>query len=101
MKDTRSGLYAELGSVGPCGPGFGHALITMAEPHPGREYACNRCYEDDHFIAGAMAMPWMYAGRRWVAIRDLQSLRYPEKSAVAQPVTDGCYITVYWITAGR
>lgn len=36
-----------------------------------------------------------------MATRDLQSLRYPEKSAVAQPVTHGCYITVYWITAGR
>jgi hypothetical protein len=73
----------------------------MVEPHPGHEYAYNRWYEDDHFIAGAMAMPWMYAGRRWVATRELQRLRYPEKSAVAQPVTAGCYLSVYWITAGR
>lgn len=35
-------------------------------------------------------MPWMYAGRRWVATRELQLLRYPEKSAFAQPVTAGC-----------
>jgi hypothetical protein len=48
-----------------------------------------------------MAMPWMYSGRRWVATRDLQLLRYPSESAVAQPVTDGCYITVYWLTSGR
>jgi hypothetical protein len=48
-----------------------------------------------------MAMPWMYAGRRWVATRELRALRYPEKSAVAQPVTAGCYLSVYWITAGR
>ncbi|MFD8072541.1 hypothetical protein ACFV3E_07785 [Streptomyces sp. NPDC059718] len=100
-EDTRSEVYGELASVGPYGPGLGHALITMVEPHPGHEYAYNRWYEDDHFIAGAMAMPWMYAGRRWVATRDLQLLRYPEKSAVARPVTEGCYITVYWITAGR
>ncbi|MGO4418679.1 hypothetical protein AB4Z54_07945, partial [Streptomyces sp. MCAF7] len=53
------------------------------------------------FIAGAMAMPWMFAGRRWVATRDLRQLRYPEKSAVAQPVSAGCYITVYWLTEGR
>lgn len=99
--DTRSEDYAELAALGPYGPGFGHALITMVEPHPGHEYAYNRWYEDDHFIAGAMAMPWMYAGRRFVATRELQLLRYPEKSAVAQPVTAGCYITVYWITAGR
>jgi hypothetical protein len=99
--DTRSEVYAELAALGPYGPGFGHALITMVEPHPGHEYAYNRWYEDDHFIAGAMAMPWMYAGRRFVATRELQLLRYPEKSAVAQPVTAGCYLTVYWITAGR
>ncbi len=99
--DTRSDLYAELASTGPYGVRPGHALITMVEPHPGHEYAYNRWYEDDHYYAGAMAMPWMFAGRRWVATRDLQLLRHPEKSAVAQPVTAGCYLSVYWITEGR
>ncbi|KND36547.1 hypothetical protein [Streptomyces acidiscabies] len=96
-----SARYAELAATGPYGVRPGHALITMVEPHPGHEYAYNRWYEDDHFYAGAMAMPWMYAGRRWVATRDLQLLRYPEKSAVAQPVTLGCYLSTYWITDGR
>ncbi|MFJ8593816.1 hypothetical protein [Streptomyces sp. NPDC093598] len=100
-EDTRSELYAELAAVGPYGTHPGHALITMVEPHPGHEYAYNRWYEDDHYYAGAMAMPWMFAGRRWVATRDLQLLRYPEKSAIAQPVTAGCYLSTYWITAGR
>lgn len=100
-EDTRSELYAELAAVGPYGTHPGHALITMVEPHPGHEYAYNRWYEDDHYYAGAMAMPWMQAGRRWVATRDLQLLRYPEKPAIAQPVTAGCYLSTYWITAGR
>src|SRR3954470_13460294 len=100
-EDTRAELYAELASAGPYGVRPGHALITMVEPHPGHEYAYNRWYEDDHFIAGAMAMPWIYAGGRWVATRDLQRLRYPEKSAGAQPVTSGCYLTVYWLTEDR
>ncbi|MER6996947.1 hypothetical protein [Streptomyces sp. NPDC000410] len=100
-EDTRSEVYAELAAVGPYGVHPGHALITMVEPHPGHEYAYNRWYEDDHYYAGAMAMPWMYAGRRWVATRELQLLRYPEKSAVAQPVTSGCYLSTYWITDGR
>jgi hypothetical protein len=99
--DTHSETYAELAAVGPYGVRPGHALITMVEPHPGHEYAYNRWYEDDHYYAGAMAMPWMYSGRRWVATRDLQLLRYPEKSAVAQPVTAGCYLSTYWITDGR
>ena len=45
--------------------------------------------------------PGCTPGRRWVATRDLQLLRYPEKSAVAQPVTAGCYLSTYWITDGR
>lgn len=98
---THSETYAELAAVGPYEVRPGHALITMVEPHPGHEYAYNRWYEDDHYYAGAMAMPWMYAGRRWVATRDLQLLRRPEKSAIAQPVTAGCYLSTYWITAGR
>ncbi|MFI1734252.1 hypothetical protein ACH40E_34595 [Streptomyces acidicola] len=100
-EETYPDLYGKLASVGPYGVEVGHALITMVEPHLGHERAYHRWYEDDHYYAGAMAMPWMYAGRRWVATRDLQLLRYPEKSAVAQPVTTGCYITVYWVTAGR
>ncbi|MFD9210996.1 hypothetical protein ACFVZM_32505 [Streptomyces sioyaensis] len=93
--------YARLAGTGPYGVRPGHALITMVEPHAGQERAYNRWYEDDHFIAGAMAMPWMYAGRRWVATRDLQLLRYPAESAVARPVTSGCYISTYWVTEGR
>ncbi|MER6912331.1 hypothetical protein ABT354_11725 [Streptomyces sp. NPDC000594] len=100
-EDTRSGLYAELAAVGPYGAHPGHALITLVEPHPGHEYAYNRWYEDDHFYAGAMAMPWICAGRRWVATRELRELRFPEESAVARPVTEGCYLSVYWLTEGR
>ncbi|MCX4827645.1 hypothetical protein OG785_20675 [Streptomyces sp. NBC_00006] len=100
-EDTYPDLYAKLASVGPYGAKFGHALITMVEPHAGHEREYHRWYEDDHYIAGAMAMPWMFAGRRWVATRELQELRYPEKSAVAQPVTTGCFISTYWVTDGR
>ncbi|MEE4423187.1 hypothetical protein [Streptomyces bugieae] len=98
---THVAAYGELAAVGPYGVRPGHALITMVEPHPGHEYAYNRWYEDDHYIAGAMAMPWMFAGRRWVATRDLQLLRYPTESAVARPVTAGCYLSTYWLTEGR
>ncbi|MBW8805360.1 MAG: hypothetical protein JF587_16160 [Catenulisporales bacterium] len=94
-------LYKKLASEGPYGPGIGSALITMVEPHPGHERSYHRWYEDDHYISGAMSMPWMFAGRRWVATRPLQLLRYPSDSAVAKPVTAGAYITVYWINEGR
>lgn len=94
-------LYTKLASEGPIGPGIGSALITMVEPHPGHELSYHRWYEDDHYISGAMSMPWMFAGRRWVATRELQKLRFPDDSAVARPVTAGCYITTYWINEGR
>ncbi|MBX6391396.1 MAG: hypothetical protein IRZ08_20810 [Frankia sp.] len=93
--------YSRLPSVGPYTVEIGSALITMVEPRAGHEHAYNRWYEDDHFYAGAMAMPWMFAGRRWVATRDLQELRRPHDSVIAQPVRLGCYIAIYWITKGR
>ena len=101
MSDRPPNPYSTLPAEGPYESAIGAALITMVEPNPGHEYAYNRWYEDDHFYSGAMAMPWMFAGRRWVATRDLQGLRYPADSAVAQPVTAGCYLSTYWITAGR
>ncbi len=99
--DTSPSPYSTLPKEGPYEVAIGSALITMVEPHEGHEWAYNRWYEDDHFYAGAMAMPWMFAGRRWVAPRDLQALRYPEDSVIAQPLSAGKYISIYWITAGR
>jgi hypothetical protein len=93
--------YSALPAVGPYETGIGSALITLVEPHEGHEQAYNRWYEDDHFYSGAMAMPWMFAGRRWVATRDLQALRSPDDSLIAQPLSAGKYLATYWITAGR
>ena len=73
----------------------------MVEPHVGHERAYNRWYEDDHYNAGAMAFPWMWAGRRWVAPVPYQEVRYPADSAVAQPLEAGKYISTYWITEGQ
>jgi hypothetical protein len=93
--------YSTLPSVGPYPAAIGSALITMVEPNEGHDHAYNRWYEDDHFYSGAMAMPWMFAGRRWVAPRSLQALRYPADSAIAQPLDAGKYLATYWITEGR
>ena len=98
---STSDPYYELPKVGPYEVRIGSGLITMVEPHIGHEHAYNRWYEDDHYYAGCLAMPWMFAGRRWVAPVDLQKLRYPADSAVAQPIDAGKYIATYWITDGR
>jgi hypothetical protein len=56
----------------------GSMLFTMVEPHKGHEVEYNRWYERDHFYAGCMIGAWQFAGRRFVATRDLKSLRYPD-----------------------
>jgi hypothetical protein len=94
--------YSQLPAVGPYEVKIGSALITMVEPHVGHEVAYNRWYEDDHFYAGAMAMPWMFAGKRYVATTDLQAMRLPRQgSAIADPIELGKYISTYWIIEGR
>ena len=101
MSDAAPSPYSTLPAEGPDEVIIGSALITMVEPHEGHEHAYNRWYEDDHFYSGAMAMPWMFAGRRWVAPVNLQALRYPDDSLIAKPLSTGKYISLYWITDGR
>lgn len=93
--------YGTLPWSGPEEPGVGHALITMVEPHRDALRAYNRWYEDLHFFDGALQLPWMFSGRRFVAPLDLQRLRYPEDSSAVRPLTAGKYISLYWITPGR
>lgn len=93
--------YGTLPWSGPETPGVGHALITMVEPHKDRLREYNRWYEDYHFIDGAMQLPWMFSGRRFVATRELQGMRYPDDSTAVTPVTRGKYVSLYWITPQR
>lgn len=78
---------------------LGHALILLFEPHAGHERAYNRWYEDDHFYIAGRAAPWAFAGRRWVAPRELQALRLSDDSALKDQ--GGCYLTLQWVLAGR
>ena len=93
--------YRRLPTVGPHAPRVGSALITWVEPVPEHVVGYNRWYEDDHMITGAMTMPWMFSGRRFVAPTWLQHLRGPADSEVAVPLEAGKYIAVYWINEGR
>lgn len=86
---------------GPVDAGVGHALITLVSPRRGREREYNRWYEDDHFWAGALYSPWLFAGRRWTATRALAELRYPARTPLVDDVRDGAYLTTYWIAPGR
>ena len=79
----------------------GSCLFTMVDPVRGHEVDYNRWYERDHFYAGCMVGPWLFAGRRWVATRDLKDLRFPAESPLAVPVGAGSYLAIYWVHEGR
>jgi hypothetical protein len=83
----------------------GSMLFTMVDPSRGHEVAYNRWYEQDHFYSGCMVGPWLFAGRRWVATRDLKDLRFPAdvpaEDAVADPVDAGSYLATYFIHKGH
>jgi hypothetical protein len=86
---------------------LGNALFTLVEPHRGHEVAYNRWYERDHFYAGCMIGPWYFAGRRWVATRDLKDMRIgaaDTPDGVGPLFGDdrlGSYLALYWTLAGR
>src|SRR4051812_24970925 len=63
----------------------GSMLFTMVDPHRGHEVAYTRWYERDHFYAGCRVGPWLFAGRGWVAPRQLRALRFPDDSSIARP----------------
>jgi hypothetical protein len=76
-------------------------LFTLVEPHRGHEVAYNRWYERDHFYAGCMVGPWLFAGRRFVATRALKDLRFPTERAMFGDSRLGSYLAIYWILDGK
>jgi hypothetical protein len=80
---------------------LGSALFTMVEPHRGYEVAYNRWYETDHFYAGCMVGPWLFAGRRWVSTRDLKDLRFGSQPGLFGDVRRGSYLALYWVLEGK
>jgi hypothetical protein len=46
--------------------------------------------------------PYLFAGSRWVATRELKDLRWPTtETTVADPTGAGSYVAVYWVEQGR
>lgn len=76
-------------------------LYTLVDPNRGHEVAYNRWYERDHFYAGCMIGPWLFAGGRWVATRPYKDLRVPADSTVAAPVDAGSYLATYFVHKGH
>jgi hypothetical protein len=84
---------------------LGSALFTLVEPHRGHEVAYNRWYERDHFYAGCMVGPWLYAGRRWVATRAEKALRTGTRpdlfGSSEEHASPGTYLAIYFVIEGK
>ena len=80
---------------------LGSMLFTLVEPHRGHAMAYNRWYERDHFYAGCMVGPWLFAGRRYVATRALKDQRAGTDVDRFGAADLGSYLAVYWILDGR
>lgn len=78
----------------------GGALVSLVQPHAGHERDFHRWYERDHFYAGMLSGPGIFAGRRWVATRDLKSLRRPSHTPLCDDVRAGSFLHTYWVEAG-
>jgi hypothetical protein len=96
------GYPLEVGGVQDYPVKLGSMLLTLVDPHRGFERAYNRWYERDHFYAGCMVGPYLFAGSRWVATRELKDLRWSDGAAeVADPTDAGSYVAIYWVEAGH
>jgi hypothetical protein len=92
----------EVGGVDDYPVKVGSMLMTLVDPSRGYEQAYNRWYERDHFYGGCMIGPWLFAGSRWVATRDLKDRRWPmEAGTVAAPYDAGSFIAIYWVEKGH
>ena len=101
MTEEERTAYALVGRSGPIETRLDKAIISLIEPAPGQEHDYNRWYEDDHAYISAFAIPWVFAGKRWVATRRLRDLRSSASNAVAASPDLGCYLAAYWLIAGR
>ena len=80
----------------------GSMLLTLVDPNKGFEKAYNRWYERDHYYGGCMIGPYLYAGSRWVATRELKDLRWPAGGeSIAKPTDAGSYVAIYWVEKGH
>ena len=79
---------------------LGSMLFTIVEPHRGHEVDYNRWYERDHFYSGVMIGPYTFAGRRFVATKDLKKLRRNDPEILAGEPGAGSYVALYWVLDG-
>lgn len=80
---------------------LGQILVSLLEPEPGKAREFNRWYERDHFYAGCMTGAHFFAGRRFIATRELKALRTPASSPTIADTSIGSFLALYWMERGH
>jgi hypothetical protein len=80
---------------------IGAVWVSLMEPDAGHEAAFNEWYGDDHFYAGGMALPWIFAGRRWICPRTHQAVRVVGEDPTFQPPEAGRFLHLNLFSRGH
>jgi hypothetical protein len=93
--------YEGVARQDPHTVGIGGALVSVVDPHFGQEAAYNAWYEQDHYYAGALAMPWIFAGQRFVATGELLAGQRRNPREFPEHVHRCTYLHVYWVSVAH
>jgi hypothetical protein len=93
--------YRFLAMQKPTSSSLGGIYIAIVDTRPGFERAYNRWYEQDHFYSAAMAGPWVFSGRRWIATPELRAARIPADDPSASRVSGPQLLATYFLTDGH
>jgi hypothetical protein len=80
---------------------IGAVWVSLMEPDVGSEAAFDEWYGDDHFYAGGMGLPWIFAGRRWVCPRTHQAVRISQSDSTFQPPQAGRFLHLNFFSRGH
>ena len=87
--------------VGNSGIRLGSLLVSLMDAAPARERSFDRWYDRDHFHAGCMTGPGFFAGRRFLATRELRALRPADAPPFLDDARAGAFLALYFIAAGQ
>ena len=80
---------------------IGAVWVSLMEPEVGQDVAFHQWYADDHFYAGGMSLPWIFAGRRWVCPRAHQALRSAQDDSPFQARHEGRFLHLNLFSRGH
>jgi hypothetical protein len=79
---------------------LGHLIVAIAEPHREVLAEYDRWFEAEHMYDAVLVGPGAFAGRRFVATRELKALRRPLDGGVFADAGTGSFVALYYLAPG-